>query len=1138
MRLARVFILVTALVASFAQSSVAAQSATPTTALATPSPTTAKTSSVDTTSLMPCLQVDVSSTMKPDDDCPTITQKAVPADTPTYLFRVGNEDWKSSPSVDNKVRIDNLAPRNHLVLFATGNCPPLPSDPPTQCSLMVQTAIPDPTTPHSLQHPAWNELLHWDKKTGRFVVDKLDVFFKTDPSIRVVINGKEVIGELGPEDTLDDTKLKQNRIWADKALDPETDWAIEVYSVPDGCRDFLPDSKKARLDIINIPGSLSHDQGPANGITLGGPKIFDTFALKQKLAATATQLASISPFSQAQITAQYGSFQGMTRDTSYIAAQLTTSPTPSIVSTASGLANSAVNTVSPSSQSTVGVQATCPAGYYPTTPSTGAVSCTPITVTPGAPSATSVTGTQLTTTTNPATNQTVTTITQPTTQTQTTIPSLQGTVPTAPTLTPFTPPSNVGVSASDMLDEQTRLSSQLTTLQMLLQGASSDQLLLSHQRAYGVRAQTTIGFPISVETPACFHGAVAEVRILVLPHASQSTSQPISIVNLLPTQKTYNVAKVTSNANSFGAGVAVQPISFGLTTGKSKDRMYLAKDTDTVALQYPPAGHSPAFDFTDNPECGDLPDNVKNGGDPDYANYDFDSAVMFGWQFRPVLGAAAVAAGMRTGFAQLAIPQSDALAFSPEVWVQTRWRHYDQKKQLAGWVYPESCHWKRLNDPVSVTNPVVIKDVQVTDEGLGLLRFHATGDLLSSTGQVRSGGLNLAPQYFDGYSLEYFGPAKDILSNGDLQLLDEAMHGQSLVVPTKAGLSCRIKNPTLSAIPMADGNSWLQLDYDRPDYNPDPKADGPQHPLLLIGTDVYGLRDKALQGLDLQQKPVPLDLACARAANNTHCTFTFVAPTDSVRSARNFSVRDPAWDSYGENAPIAMDPAFAKLEALAKTSKDDSTSDDETQLDPRCPKKPPNCTLKKKDPPKPSWFLLSGTDLSSLESAETLTADAPVNYCNCEKGCLQILVDGSDGPPKPVLAKDIKVASDSNVWLRLTQPSGVHVFWSRPGHPASEWDLAIKKDDATGVTGKPAVLYETDSQAVTFTGADFSKVTGVMFETTKLDLVGAPTKAKLVVQVTSAVTAKYGHKELIAQAGVDDKGKPKTITLPLDIVKH
>jgi len=41
-----------------------------------------------------------------------------------------------------------------------------------------------------------------------------------------------------------------------------------------------------------------------------------------------------------------------------------------------------------------------------------------------------------------------------------------------------------------------------------------------------------------------------------------------------------------------------------------------------------------------------------------------------------------------------------------------------------------------------------------------------------------------------------------------------------------------------------------------------------------------------------------------------------------------------------------------------------------------------------------------------------------------------------------------------------------------------------------------------------------------------------------VVQVTSAVTAKYGHKELIAQAGLDDKGKPKIIALPLDVVKH
>jgi hypothetical protein len=126
------------------------------------------------------------------------------------------------------------------------------------------------------------------------------------------------------------------------------------------------------------------------------------------------------------------------------------------------------------------------------------------------------------------------------------------------------------------------------------------------------------------------------------------------------------------------------------------------------------------------------------------------------------------------------------------------------------------------------------------------------------------------------------------------------------------------------------------------------------------------------------------------------------------------------------------------------------------------------------------------------------------------------------------------------MWRTATghQGIGIHVFWIRPDLPASEWDLTPPKDEKTVVTADPAVLYETDSRAVTFTGADFSKVTAVTFETTALAIPVPVTKAKLVVQITSAVTAKFGHKELLAQAGVDDKGKTKYIVLPLDVVKH
>jgi hypothetical protein len=1115
--------------------------------------------SAQTTTGKPCPKIEQRE--KEDDRKPDHFVLHVDFDcfNPPFWFRVGDQMWQNGPK-SGALSVEYTS-ADHFILVASGDCNSLDTSKCFPLALLVQTAVTgineNETNKKRVLTPYWKPLLSGNGKQFR-VTNDFDSFFQDEPRLRVVINGNiPVIGELMPptpgqaaeplSEALDKKAARQKHSWAGKLLDSESDINVRIYSIPDGCRNFMPadQAPKQPIDEINIPANRMLDQSSENGIVLGSPKIFDTFVLKQKLANTVGQLASINAFSQAQLTAQVGALQGITRDTSYLAAQLTTSPTPSITDTTNALTGSIVNTAAPGTTGSSTTTSVCPAGFVPTLPAGAtAVVCTPtasVGTTPVAPGQTTVT-------TNPATNQTVTTVTLPTQQVATTTPSLTGTVPTAPTLNPLSPPSNVGQSVSDTLDEQTRLNAQLITLQMLLQGASSDQLLLTHGRAIGERSQTTLGFPVSIDTPRQYMGAVAEVRVLILPRRGQAvTSQPVSIVNLLPSEKVYNVAKVTSDAKQFGAGVALQLVSFGFTTGKSKDRLYLAKDTDTVAVQYPVAAGLSGLSLSDLPsdECGNLP-TAEDKFDP-AGDYYFTSAVMFGWQYRPVLGASTVAPGVRTDFAQLALPQSDALAFDPQVWIQTRWRQYDQKKQVVGSVRDESCRWRKLPDPVSVINPVVVKDVRVTDEGGGMLRLHATGDFFSSTGQVRSGSLNAPPQYFDGYSLEFFKSATDLLVNGDLQLLDEAMHGYSLVIPVKNPEACRITNPSLSALPRADGTSLMELEYDRPNYQPDRDKDGPQHPLLLIGSNVYGLRDKPFQPSD---NGALIDFACQHPSGDTaaHCRFKFVAKTDDIASVQNFLLRDPAWDSVGVTGSIKIDPTFTKIEAVAKPApKGDTGSTDD--FIPGCTtckekreaqRKAKEAAGKKAKETKkatpPTWFLLSGTNLSLLESAETLNSDVPVDSCNCEKGCLQILEDGINGV-KNVVADNIKVASDSKVWLRLDDPAGLHVLWSRPDRPASEWELSLK-DDKTAVTGDPAVLYETDSRAVTFSGADFSKVTAVTFESTALAIPVPVTKAKLVVQVTSTVTAKYGHKELLALAGADDNGKPKYIVLPLDVVKH
>jgi hypothetical protein len=1107
----------------------------------------------------PALQIDPSSMQAELISCAQVqaeksTQTVQTATTSTmsYYLRTSNGGWLSGSLVADKVRIPNPTPQDPFVEVAGGascdspasntanSCPPL--------ALLVQTAIPPATG--DFVSPSWRKLFSWDGNKPHVVHDLSD-FFHTDPQVRISINGKtppvvEEADSSGTDDpekkiALEKKKTKVNRLWADWTPDPGIDTYVAVYRTPEGCRYYDPDDKTPIASFL-IPALQPPPQpGPNNGITIGSPKIFDTFALRQKLAVTSAQLASISPFSQAQITAQLGSFQGITRDQSFIAAQLTTSPTPGIVGTTSPATGNTVTTTGAPVQGVGTVTTACPAGYVASIAAQGTVTCV---LAPAGTSGGPVTVT--TTNGNPGT-ETVQTANLPTAQTVTTTPSLQGTVPTAPTLNPLAAPTNVGVSAADMLNEQTQLSSELTTLQTLLQGAVSDQLLLTNKRVIGQRAQATIGFPISVETPKRLKGAVAEFRVLILPLPQSLTPQPVtpqpvSIVNLLPSEKTYNVARITSKASQFGFGVAMQPISFGITTGKSKDRLYLAKEADTLALQYPPGGYL-GDEGTYEPTVGQCDEWPPHASPRE--SYDLHSAVMFGWQFRPVLGAAAVSAGRRTVFAQLALPEADGFKFKVQVWVQTRWRRYDQKTQLAAGVYQDDCQWEQVTDPLAFDNPVTIRNVQVSDVGQGMLRFQAKGEFFSSTGQMRSGSVNVAPTYFDGYTLEYFGVAKDVLSNGDVQLLDEAFHGKSLAIRQKESAKCFIDHPKLSALPLPDGNSFMQLEYDRPNYQPDTKKDGPQHPLVLIGTDVYGLRDKPLQAADphAPANTIGMNEACSLNGNKAHCAFTFLASTESISSARNFLVRDPAWDSQGAIGPIMIDPTFTKIEASTKPAKSDDSGGD--SIDPKCiPKltcdqQKTKADKAKADAAKPStWYLVSGTNLSALEWAAKIVDDTPANYCGREVGCLQILSDGSDGP-KHLSPADIKIASNSNVWVKLSKNAGgVHVLWSRDDHPYSEWDLAIK-EDKTAITADPAVLYQTDSRAVTFTGADFSKVKQVFFEGKPLDLVTDATKSKLIVQVTSAVTAKLGHKELTAKVPDDkDKTKTKTIALPLEVVRH
>jgi hypothetical protein len=663
----------------------------------------------------------------------------------------------------------------------------------------------------------------------------------------------------------------------------------------------------------------------------------------------------------------------------------------------------------------------------------------------------------------------------------------------------------------------------------------------------------------------------------MIPRKSGNASNAkLSIVNLLPSEKTYNVAKITSKQRTFGAGVTVEAVNLGVAGGKSRDRLYIAKDTDTVALQYPTdkkdgilspwpswllpwlnnrlMGKNGSRD-TDNCTVILPPQVLTPEGDLRRDEYDFGSAVMFGWQFRPVLGADYVASNVRTAFAQLALPTDMDAEVAPDldVYVQTRWRAYSPSRQITGPSYQPTCQWKQLDNGITIYNPIRVKNVEVADGGGGILRIRAEGDLLSSSLNVRSGSTLIPPQFFDGKRLELFANAVDILHNGDLELLNEDGTETPLLVRSQDQKECQLRDAMVVAIPRPDGTSLVKATISRGgDYDPSPVdegGDGPADYKILIGSDVYGLQDTPF--LDQPN--------CATNADNgeVDCPYSFTAQTSALKAAQTFLVRDIAWDPSGKRGTIQFAPSFT---SIASISSIDSTATDGSAG--KCGE-----TKNGRTNP-PCWYEVKGSSFNRISLFHP-------NGCTplpCYSGTLSVFKDSelASFEPLPVVVANTQnktatttllVIDDTNV--RIADSSSdklttLHFIWHQDPQVAPvEWPLTLKKASAATITSDPPFLHVADSRAVKFSGQDFTGFQSATFDGTVPVLKAASSetnpdkngdKNSLTLQIPSAVTAKSGYKEIIAVIttpaakanGAQDPKSPKSSTkiirLPILVV--
>lgn len=413
-----------------------------------------------------------------------------------------------------------------------------------------------------------------------------------------------------------------------------------------------------------------------NGIVVGPPKIYDDHSLQLLLNTAVARLSQLNAFDQATLIGKLGTLQGANASQTQLALQASGNPLPGV--TTKNTINQPNTVTTAETQATLKAQATAPD-----------------------------------TTTD---NKTVTNSPTQTTETNIQNATVSPNVPNLPSGFGITLPSSFSVSSLTLLNEETQLSSEIINLQLLLQGAISDDweentLLRKHR--------TTFGFPISISTPLGhqYKDAVAEVELSICnPAGSFHLRDLPSAVVILPKERTYNVASITSKSASVGAAAVTGVLSVGGNFLRGHQTYYVVKDQDTISLQRLPTA-----------TC-----TYPRAGTTSIVT----PSTTIAWQFRPVLGHSTVEDGERQTFAQFAFSPSERNGCSGPLLIRTGWRRYDVKSGLTG-------DW--IETPQDAAIPAKSYDfaprpeeVDVDDNGDGTLTVRVLGKFVSGV-RVRIG---------------------------------------------------------------------------------------------------------------------------------------------------------------------------------------------------------------------------------------------------------------------------------------------------------------------------------------------------------------------------------------------------------------
>lgn len=381
------------------------------------------------------------------------------------------------------------------------------------------------------------------------------------------------------------------------------------------------------------------------------------------------------------------------------------------------------------------------------------------------------------------------------------------------------PSSSLGLGAHDVLATQMEMTYQILNLQMMLDRAISDRLVVGEVEQYdstnkyhSVNADpldiVILGFQISIDSR--HENAVAQVEIAIEPdtqtqnetattvtvptrspmpavthtrtpspasppaQASTVITSPTgkppqqktktdmpSLVAMFPQEKTYNMAMLTDKVNQFDLGALAPPLAIGMGGKSSDSTVYLMRDVDTVAFQM-------------------LPSTAKGTTDT--------NTLRFGWQFRPVFGKKTVDPGIRQVYAVIAMPKSytnpesgfhnsdNVASYSFNVTARTTWKRFDRKtRRIGSTLYGtesiigyDKVRWISGTDMNKCLAPTVLA-VDCIDLGDGIINVDVDGENFYHGTQLMVGNKLYAPgtnfQNLDENRLSFRIAASDLLQH-------------------------------------------------------------------------------------------------------------------------------------------------------------------------------------------------------------------------------------------------------------------------------------------------------------------------------------------------------------------------------------